>query len=98
MANHRCTAKAILGLTHCHSLEQVLQECLVVDTLLDDLLVVREVDQHCERIFSDQWIIFDQELEIADRLERVAFEETGLSGTESNQVLGSCKSSQVSVV
>lgn len=81
----------VAGLSYCDSLEQVLQERLVVDALLDDLLVIREVDQHCECIFGDCWIVFDQEFEIADRLESVAFEENGLSSAESNQVLGGCR-------
>jgi hypothetical protein len=70
------------------SLEKVLEEHFIVNTGLDDLLVIRQVDQHCEGILGDRGIILDQQLEIRDGLERVALEQTRLSGTESNQVLG----------
>lgn len=73
------------------SLEKVFKEDLVVNTSLDDLFIIRQVDQHCEGILGDCCIILDQKLEIRDRLERVALEQTRLSGTESNQVLGSCQ-------
>ena len=76
------------------SLEKVLEENLVVNTSLDDLFIVRQIDQHCEGIFGDCGIILDQKLEIRDRLEGVALEQTRLSGTESNQVFGGCRSCQ----
>jgi hypothetical protein len=70
------------------SLEKIFKEDLVVNTSLDDLFVIRQVDQHCEGILGDCCIILDQKLEIRNRLERVTLEQTRLSGTESNQVLG----------
>jgi hypothetical protein len=69
-------------------LQQRLEEDVVVDACLDDFGVVGHVDQHGEGIFGDGRVVFDQELEIADRFESVAFEQTGLSGAESDQILG----------
>jgi hypothetical protein len=68
--------------------QQRLEEDVVVDASLDDFGVVGHVDQHGEGIFGDWRVVFDQELEIADRFEGVAFEQTGLSCAESDQVLG----------
>jgi hypothetical protein len=68
--------------------QQRLKEDVVVDACLDDFGVVGHVDQHGEGIFGDWRVVFDQELEIADRFEGVAFEQTGLSCAESDQVLG----------
>jgi len=42
------------------SLKEVLKEDLVINTILDDLFVVRQVDQHCEGILGDCGIILDQ--------------------------------------
>jgi hypothetical protein len=69
-------------------LQQRLEEDVVVDACLDDFRVVGNVDQHGKGILGDWRVVFDQELEIADRFEGVAFEQTGLSCAESDQVLG----------
>jgi hypothetical protein len=69
-------------------LQQRLEEDVVVDACLDDFWVVGHVDQHGKGILGDGRVVFDQELEIADRFESVAFEQTGLSCAETDQVLG----------
>lgn len=79
-------------------LEQCLKEDLIVNASLDDLFVIRQVDQHCEGIFGDCCVIFDQQLEISDGLECVALEQTRLSSAESNQVFGSCNVGQTSLL
>ena len=57
-----------------NSLEEVFQEDLIVNAILDDLFIVRQIDQHCEGILGDGGIILDQQLEIRDGLECVALE------------------------
>jgi hypothetical protein len=76
------------GWSYSDLLQQRLEEDVVVDACLDDFGVIRHVDQHGKGIFGDGRVVFDQELEIADRFESVAFEQTGLSCAESDQVLG----------
>jgi len=77
-----------LGRSYGDFFQQRLEEDVVVDTCLDNFWVVRYVDKHGEGIFGDGRVVFDQKLEIADRFEGVAFEQTGLSCAESDQVLG----------
>lgn len=76
------------SVTYSDFLQQRLEEDVVVDACLDDFGVVGHVDQHGEGIFGDGRVVFDQELEIADRFEGVALEQTGLSCAKSDQVLG----------
>jgi hypothetical protein len=83
--------------TYGDSLEKSFKENLIIDASLDDLLIIRQVDQHCESILGDCCVIFDQQLEISNWLERVALEQTRLSSAESNQVLGGCIASQIFV-
>jgi len=85
------------NVSYSHSFEQSFKEDLVVNTSLDDLLVIRQVDQHRESIFGDRCIVLDQQLEISNRLEGVALEQTRLSSAESNQVFGSCIANQTIV-
>lgn len=82
-------------MSYSDSLEKILEEDFVVDTILDDLLIIRQIDQHCEGILGDCGIILDQQLEIRDRLESVALEKTRLRSAESNQVLGSYQFCQI---
>ena len=78
-------------MSYSDSLEKILEEDFVVNTILDDLLIIRQIDQHCEGILGDCGIILDQQLEIRNGLECVTLEQTRLSSAESNQVLGSCQ-------
>lgn len=78
----------MVGRSYGDFFQQRLEEDVVVDTCLDDFWVVRHIDEHSEGISGDGSVVFDQELEIADRFESVAFEQTRLSCAETDQVLG----------
>ena len=64
----RCVAKRCVSenriiagwRSYSDSLKKVLKEDLVVNAILDDLLIIRQVDQHCEGILGDCGIILDQ--------------------------------------